>query len=83
MNKKIKKPKSETPVITGNAVDLIGLFEADDRVIKLTADGYVSISRPGKVPIDIWVDQDGNIVITGDDAITIQPRAANAIRIIG
>lgn len=77
-----KKKKSVTPIANGNAVDLVGLFEADDRVIKLSNTGNISIKRPGRVLITIWVDFNGHIVISGDDTIDISPRAANSIHIL-
>ena len=81
MTKKAKKkiPKGSVELPT---VDLIGSFEKEDRTIQLDSYGRIIIKRPDRAKINIYVDQKGDIVIMGEDAITIRPGASNCIRIL-
>jgi len=73
--------KSVGPVVSGNAVDIIGLFEDADRIIKMDHRGRITISRLGRTAITVHVEADGLLVIAGDTAISIIPGASNMIRI--
>ena len=70
------------PVVSGNARDIIGLFESADRSIKMDSDGRITINRLGKTTVRIHVDSDGLLVVSGDNPILIAPGASNLIRIL-